>query len=255
MLTQHQAFSNINPKYDQEAQMHTSVAPRCINRTLGVQYHTAYQTVSTLRYELLELLKLLLQIVTRESDQHIWLVVTNLNFLKYNDFFFLLYSSICCRPTLETNAVPPDKGGASVTLTASQNCSSTTNPSLDWSSKLKIPATKVCKIESWNVIYISLVYLQKLKKQETKDHLSTSQATPQVKQTFKEAKKQITQHAEQFFEESKQASTPPSKVNSLKKAVPQQLKQLFEESSIPTTKATLRRKRKAPPEDTAFVNN
>ena len=38
---------------------------------LEVQYHTTYQTVSTLRYEVLELLKLLLQIVTRESDQHI----------------------------------------------------------------------------------------------------------------------------------------------------------------------------------------
>ena len=31
--------------------MHASVAPRCINRTLRVQYHTTYQTVSTLRYE------------------------------------------------------------------------------------------------------------------------------------------------------------------------------------------------------------
>ena len=51
--------------------MHTSVAPRCINCILGVQYHTPYQTVSTLRYEVLELLKLLLQIVTRELDQHI----------------------------------------------------------------------------------------------------------------------------------------------------------------------------------------
>ena len=51
--------------------MHTSVAPRCINHILGIQYHTTYQTVSTLRYEVLELLKLLLQIVTRESDQHI----------------------------------------------------------------------------------------------------------------------------------------------------------------------------------------
>ena len=38
--------------------MLASVAPRCINRTLGVQYHTTYQTVSTLRYEVLELLKL-----------------------------------------------------------------------------------------------------------------------------------------------------------------------------------------------------
>ena len=38
--------------------MHTSVAPRCINCILGVQYHTTYQTVSTLRYEVLELLKL-----------------------------------------------------------------------------------------------------------------------------------------------------------------------------------------------------
>ena len=37
--------------------MLASVAPRCINRTLGVQYHTTYQTVSTLRYEVLELLK------------------------------------------------------------------------------------------------------------------------------------------------------------------------------------------------------
>ena len=45
--------------------MLASVAPRCINRTLGVQYHTTYQTVSTLRYEILELLKLLLQIVTQ----------------------------------------------------------------------------------------------------------------------------------------------------------------------------------------------
>ena len=51
--------------------MHTSVAPRCINHTLGVQYHIAYQTVSTLRYEVLEILKLLLQTVTRELDQHI----------------------------------------------------------------------------------------------------------------------------------------------------------------------------------------
>ena len=70
----------------------------------------------------------------------------------------------------------------------------------------------------------------------------TSQATPQVKQTFKEAKKQITQHAEQLFKESKQASTPPNKVNSLKKIVPQHLKQLFEENSTPASKATLRRK-------------
>ena len=51
--------------------MHTSVATRSINRILGVQHHTTYQTVSTLKYEVLELLKLLLQIVTRESDQHI----------------------------------------------------------------------------------------------------------------------------------------------------------------------------------------
>ena len=36
-------FSNINLKYDQGAQMHTSAAPRCINRTLGIQYHTTYQ--------------------------------------------------------------------------------------------------------------------------------------------------------------------------------------------------------------------
>ena len=53
----------------------------------------------------------------------------------------------------------------------------------------------------------------------------------------------------------KQASTPTNKVNSSKKAVPQQLKQLFKESSTPTIKTTLRRKKKAPPEDTAFVNN
>ena len=112
--------------------MHTSVAPRCINCTLGVQYHITYQTVSTLRYEVLELLKFLLQIATRESDQHISLVMTSLTFLKYNDF--LLYFSVCCRPTLETNAVPLGKGGTSVTLTAFQNCSSTTNPSPDRSS-------------------------------------------------------------------------------------------------------------------------
>ena len=80
-------FLYINPKYDQGSQMHASVAPRCINSILGVQYHTTYQTVSTLRYEVLELLKLLLQIVTRESDQHIWLVATSLNFLKYNAFY------------------------------------------------------------------------------------------------------------------------------------------------------------------------
>ena len=47
---------------------------------------------------------------------------------------------------METNAVSPGKGGASVTLTAFQNCSSTTNPSPDQSSKLKIPATEVCKL-------------------------------------------------------------------------------------------------------------
>ena len=83
-------FSNINSKYDQGAQMHTSVAPRCINRILGIQYHTTYQTVSTLRYEVLQLLKLLLQIVTRESDQHIWLVATSLTFSQYNDFYCTL---------------------------------------------------------------------------------------------------------------------------------------------------------------------
>ena len=82
----------------------------------------------------------------------------------------------------------------------------------------------------------------------------TSQATPQAKQPHKpsnptskanlqRSQKQIKQHAEQLFEESKQASTPPNKVNSSKKAVSQQLKQLFEE------------RRKALPEDTAFVNN
>ena len=103
-------------------------------------------------------------------------------------------------------------------------------------------------------------------KARDKDHLSTSQATPQAKQPHKpsnptskanlqRSQKQITQHAEQLFEESKQASTPPNKVNSSKKVVPQQLKQLFEERSTPTTKATLRRKKKAPQEDTAFVNN
>ena len=43
---------------------------------------------------------------------------------------------------------------------------------------------------------------------------------------------------------SKKASKHPTKQsNSLKKAVPQRLKQLFEE------------RRKAPPEDTAFINN
>ena len=36
-------FLNINSKYDQGAQMHTSVAPRCINHIVGVQYHTTYQ--------------------------------------------------------------------------------------------------------------------------------------------------------------------------------------------------------------------
>ena len=52
--------------------------------------------------------------------------------------------------------------------------------------------------------YIFSLFIE-TEKQETQDHLSTSQATPQVKQTFKEAKKQITQHAEQLFEENKQA--------------------------------------------------
>ena len=52
--------------------MHASVAPRCINRTLGTTVpHNIPGTVSTLRYEALELLNLYLQIVTRESDQHI----------------------------------------------------------------------------------------------------------------------------------------------------------------------------------------
>ena len=172
MLTQHQAFSKYKLEIRPGAQMQTSVVPRCINRTLGVQYHTTYQTVSTLRYEVLELLKLLLQIVTRESDQHIWLVVTSLTFSQYNNFYCTLV--FVADPHRRPMQLPPGKGGASVTLTASQNCSSTTNPSPDRSSKLKIPATKFIKIESWNVIHISLVYLQKLKKQETKDHLSTS---------------------------------------------------------------------------------
>ena len=109
-------------------------------------------------------------------------------------------------------------------------------------------------------LYIFSLFIETEKARDKRPPLNkpsnpTSQATPQVKQTFEEAKKQITQHAEQLFKESKQASTPPNKVNSLKKAVPQQLKQLFKESSTPTTKATLQRKKKAPPEDTAFVNN
>ena len=37
------SFSNKISKYDQGTQMQTSAAPRCINRTLGVQYHTTYQ--------------------------------------------------------------------------------------------------------------------------------------------------------------------------------------------------------------------
>ena len=120
-------FSNINSKYDQGAQMHTSVAPRCINCILGIQYHTTYQTVSTLRYEVLELLKLLLQIVTRESDQHIWLVATSLTFSQYNDSFYCTLVFVA-DPHWRPMKFPPAKGGASVTLTASQNCSSTTNP-------------------------------------------------------------------------------------------------------------------------------
>ena len=37
--------------------MHTSVAPRCINRTLGATVpHNIPGTVSTLRYEVLDLL-------------------------------------------------------------------------------------------------------------------------------------------------------------------------------------------------------
>ena len=103
-------FSNINLKYDQEAQMHTSVAPRCINRTLGVQYHTTYQTVSTLRYEVLELLKLLLQTVTRELDQHIWLVVTSLSFLQYNNFYCI--PVFVADPHWRSTQFPPGKGGA-----------------------------------------------------------------------------------------------------------------------------------------------
>ena len=52
-------------------------------------------------------------------------------------------------------------------------------------------------------------------------------------------------------------SNPTSKVNlrGNQKQIAQHAKQLFEESSTPTTKATLRRKKKASPEDTAFVNN
>ena len=45
--------------------------------------------------------------------------------------------------------------------------------------------------------------------------------------------------------------------NSSKKASkhPNKQSKLFEESSTPTAKATLQRKKKTPPEDTAFVNN
>ena len=95
-----------------------------------LEYSTAQhtKTVSTLRYEVLELLKLLLQIVTRESDQHIWLVATSLTFLKYNNFFYCTLVFVA-DPHWRPMQFPPGKGGASVTLTASQNCSSTTNPS------------------------------------------------------------------------------------------------------------------------------
>ena len=67
-------------------------------------------------------------------------------------------------------------------------------------------------------------------KQETKDHLSTSQTTPQVKQTFKESQK-ADNTAYRATLQRKQASKHPTKQS-----------KLFEESSTPATKATLRRK-------------
>ena len=90
--------------------------------------------------------------------------------------------------------------------------------------------------------YIFSLFIETEKARDKRPPLNKP-SNPTSKTNLQRSQKQIAQHAEQLFEERKQASTPTNKVNSSKKAVPQRLKQLFKE------------RRKAPPEDTAFVNN
>ena len=88
--------------------------------------------------------KPLLQIVTRVSDQHVWLVATNLNFLKDNDFYCTLVllqihiGDQCSFPRVREG---PQLHWQHLWTVALQQ-----NPNPDQSSKLKIPATKVCKL-------------------------------------------------------------------------------------------------------------
>ena len=76
--------------------------------------------------------------------------------------------------------------------------------------------------------YIFSVFIETEKARDKRPPLNKP-SNPTNKVNLQRSQKQITQHAEQPFEENKQASTPTNKVNSSKKAVPQQLKQLFEE--------------------------
>ena len=73
--------------------------------------------------------------------------------------------------------------------------------------------------------YIFSVFIE-TEKQETRDKRPplNKPSNPTSKVNLQRSQKQITQHAEQLFKESKQASTPTNKVNSSKKAVPQQPK-------------------------------
>ena len=76
--------------------------------------------------------------------------------------------------------------------------------------------------------YIFSLFIETEKARDKRPPLNKP-SNPISKANLRRSQKQITQHAEQLFKESKQTSTPTNKVNSSKKAVPQQLKQLFEE--------------------------
>ena len=145
MLRQHQAFL----KYKLEIWPRSSDACIC-----GTQVYQPYSW-STVPHNIPEQsahwgmrywssLKLLLQTVTRVSDQHIWWVVTSLDFLKYNDFYCTLVfvADSHWRPMqFPLVREGPQLHWQHLRTVALQQ---TQNP--DRSSKLKIPATKVCKL-------------------------------------------------------------------------------------------------------------
>ena len=89
-------------------------------------------------------LKLLLHIVTRESDQHIWLVATSLTFLKYNDFYCTLV--FVADPHWRPMQFPQVREGPQLHWQHFRTVAPQQTQVRTGAPKLKIPATKVCKL-------------------------------------------------------------------------------------------------------------